>query len=333
MKIDGIISLRKIKREPFRDVVYEWEDDFIEKNYLQISLKKELLGNSTVMPGLSALTKYINSHSAVAPINCKKKVYIAFITIVTDFEYILYDNCIPIFLDLGLANVDWIIRKFKNGRVFCVTSLDIYREIKRRDENLKMIYMPLMISTKWANSDRKQKTIDIVQVGRKNDKLHEYALRYVTEHPDMEYVYSDKDGTSGALLYYSSKRGCIGKVETRNDYMNLLRNSHFTLVSSPGIDSPSEWVKGIDFPTPRFYESVVAGCKLLARYTKNDEFMQQKICDISTYIDSYEDMKKAISEDLNNKDGFDRKRKEFVAIHTTDQWFSEFLLKIGNFFK
>ena len=65
--------------------------------------------------------------------------------------------------------------------------------------------MPLMISSKWKLTNTPTKDIDLIQTGRKNEKLHLFAIRFTKEHPEYEYVFSGIDGTTGDLKYFSTE--------------------------------------------------------------------------------------------------------------------------------
>lgn len=107
----------------------------------------------------------------------------------------------------------------------------------------------------------------MIQFGRKNPVLHSYMLKYCKLYPNVEYVYQTSDGS---LTYTSTTRGNIGKFDNRPEYMQMIAKSKVSLVSTLGIDK-SKNMGGIDFFTPRFYESAAYYCHLIGRYTMNDE--------------------------------------------------------------
>lgn len=325
MKIDGIISLRKFKHEAFRDVVYEWEDEISNLENIPII---ELENNKKTYCNIVCKVSEKIERRKCLKWNTNKKIFIAFITILDDIRYILNKNCIPIFLDIGLKQIDYMAFLTKNNSPFVVTCYDFYSEFKKKYTNHSINYMPLMIADIWKNNISK-KTIDIIQVGRKNAILHNYALEFVKKYPQYEYVYSDTYGTLGELNYKSTKGRQNISAKDRAKYMKLLAQSKVCLVSSPGIDSPKEWVIGMDFPTPRFYEAAASGCKMIGRYSKKYEFYLQKIDSVVHYINDYNEFETVMMECLNHQRD-DNILADFTDNHLTSKWWKQFKNIICN---
>ena len=329
-KITGIYSLRKIHNEVFRDVVYEWEDDISEienANIIRCSKNTyELLKSNS----FKKLIYHVLKKRKKKDFKNKDDIKIGFVVVYSDFEYIVNKSCIPVFLDIGLGQVDEICHRMGDNP-FVVTILDIFNVIKKKYSTSKCIYMPLMISSRWAVKSSMNRKIDLVQPGRKNDLLHSYAIRFVNEYPEYEYVYSGPDGTTGELKYYSTKERVIENVLTREQYINLLSESKICILSSPGIDNCKSWIKGIDFPTPRFYEAPILHCNVIARYTENEEFSLQKINSICKSIKTYEDFKSIALRYLRNKTFVSKDIiQEYNDMHTVKPWVEEFLKKLDG---
>ena len=64
----------------------------------------------------------------------------------------------------------------------------VYKELKKRNCR-NVFFFPLSISDKYVSGNINSKTIDVIQFGRKNRKLHEYMLRICKKNPDIEYIY------------------------------------------------------------------------------------------------------------------------------------------------
>jgi hypothetical protein len=327
MKIEKIISLRKIKHDVFRDVVYEWEDWISEHHDLLMECPDKVMIANTKNP-CNIFVKIIRKIEEIRKIhrlNFKRPIAMGFVTIVYDIVYFKRRNCIPVFLDIWPNEINYVCRAMRKEVPFFVTSLDVYKLIKKKAPNLNVYYIPLSVSDKWNTETQTDRTIDMIQMGRKNEVLHTYALKYVEKHPNVEYVYSGKSGTEGDLKYYSNRMGEIGTIETREKYMNLLRRSKICLLSSPGKDGSRERAAGIDFPTPRFYESAICKCFMLGRYTKNREFALQKIPSVCPYIDSYEDFEAEIDQILGGNLEVETERfQKYIHMHLTSTWFKEF---------
>ena len=200
-------------------------------------------------------------------------------------------NCIPVVIDAWNDGcVKYLADSTKNLKLFYVTSRYIYDHIKAEDPNSNVRYMPLSVSDKHysPNFERyRNKTVDVIQFGRRDPILHEYMLRYSAEHNDVDYVYSS--GNKGKRSdYLSTIRGNIGPVNGRDNFMQTLSGAKVSLVSSPGMDEHEPITYGVSFPTPRFYESAVLGCSLIGRYPDNQEFHELNMSRYCPNITSYD---------------------------------------------
>ncbi|PTQ85940.1 hypothetical protein C8U37_10243 [Trichococcus patagoniensis] len=332
-KFYGIISLREIKKEVFRDVVYEWEDQIarIEKvpivNVDNISVTERSDRNI-----FERIYSFVINKKQFNKLDKTKPIYFAFLTLVNDVLYVQNKNCIPVFIDVWNDRIDYVRKKMSNGTPFFVTSLDVYEKLKGASEKLDVYYLPLSVSDIWKSDLIPKKTIDLVQVGRKNEVLHNFALEYIKTHPTLEYVYSGKNGTTGDLKYFSTTRGEIGAINTRKDYMDLLKNSHICLLSSPGVDSSRKNAEDIDFPTPRFYETAASYCIMLTRHSNHKEFEIQGIDSICYSINSYEQFSAIMDRIGAGEIEVDTKKYgNFIEKHLTSTWYSEFKEKMKGF--
>lgn len=205
-------------------------------------------------------------------------------------------NTIPIYLDVHPRWIDKIIFDNRYNTKYFVTSYDIYRMIKQKDDSDRCCYIPLFISDRYIVDNRPdyEKTIDIVQLGRKNMFLHNCAMKYTEEHANIEYVYLDAGG------YISTKYGMIGDLKTRADYMGLLQRAKISLVSTPGSDLSKDF-GGTDFFTPRFYESMASDCYLVGKYTENEEANVLSMSKYCPNIKNYDEFEFAINSALETK--------------------------------
>lgn len=268
----------------YNQIVFEWEEDFA--NYFN----SELLN----------MGKYANNKYLDLFFECLLKLIpfsgnnlLSFVLFVRQSHRYKMKGSTPIYLDIHPRWINKIIYDCRKTKKYFVTSYDIYKMIKEKNENSNCCYIPLFISDRYIKTDKVQfkKTIDIVQLGRSNSFLHNCALKYVKEHPEVEYVYLNKD------VYVSTKRGIIGDLTTREEYMEFLQSAKISLVSTPASD-PAKDFGGIDFFTPRFYESMAADCYLVGQYTNNDEANILSIRDYCPNISTYEEFQEIIDNYL-----------------------------------
>ena len=200
------------------------------------------------------------------------------------YKQYTFMNVIPIFLDFNINMVEQIMKATSQLPCWWVTNNEIYKELKKRNCR-NVFFFPLSISDKYVSGNINSKTIDVIQFGRKNRKLHEYMLRICKKNPDIEYIYQISGKT---LEYYSTKNGKIGKFDKREDYIKLIQKCKVSIVSSPGIDSSRDF-GGIDFITPRFYESAAFYSHMIGRYTKNEEADLISLEEVCANISSYDE--------------------------------------------
>lgn len=241
-----------------------------------------------------------------------------------DIGLYTYRNSIPIFLDTPVKTVDMVLKATKSLPFFWVTCMDFFRILEAHGCT-NAHYMPLSISDKYITDVVPEKKIDVLQFGRKNDLLHEWMLRYCREHDNVEYVYQTGNGT---LTYTSTVRGEIGRFDSRKEYMELMRSAKISLVSTPGCDENRDF-GGVDFVTPRFYESAACYCQMLGRYTENEEVAQIGIKSICPNISNFEEFKRALALNLEN-DIDAEKYETFCRINCTSQRVKEMLKVIQS---
>ena len=304
------------------DVCYEWEEEIAKD--LGVPLRKIILqssGGQTKKPSAprkpsvsSKIIKLIKKFPGVwrlakytAPLlhqNINEPLSLGFVMNIGAADFMTEANCLPIFMDFwSKANFASVMQQTKGFRIFYVTSREAYNRIKAIDSSSNVLYMPLSIADKYHSQNFVQyrhKTLDVIQIGRKNPVLHEYMLRYSTEHKGIDYVYRDDDeGEAGSLnIYASTTRGAIGRFQSREEFIQVLSSAKVSLVSSQGIDVPRKNSLGLNFVTPRFYESAILGCALLGRYPDNQEFRELNMSSYCPNITSYEHFCEALEHAL-----------------------------------
>lgn len=303
-----IVSMRNYEKWPSWDIVYEWEDVF------SAGMKMNISSPSSISLFVRKCLYHLHIKDRFwAGFKADKTSY-NFIFVMNSSSPILfsYKNCIPIFLDTPSDTVDCVIKTTKGLPFFIVTNFDFYGKLEKNGVS-NVIYMPLSIPDKWITDVMPEKSLDVLQFGRKNAVLHEWMLSYCREHKNVEYVYQTEDGS---LMYTSTIRGGVGKFDSRESYIKLLSSARVSLVSSPGCDGGR--FGDIDFITPRFYESAAAYCYLLGRYTENEESKIVGIREICENVKSYKEFEKALTDVLSHGKKLDMDRyKNFLESNKT----------------
>lgn len=208
------------------------------------------------------------------------------------------ENYIPVFLDISYSQIRDIIAMTRKMKLFYVTSRSVFSCIKEVSPSSNVRYMPLSVPDIYYSknfADYRNKTIDVIQLGRRNSILHEYMLQYCSDHKDTEYVYA-ANGTKYGSRYVSTTRGEIGVFIERSSFMKLLSQAKVSLTAPSGSDpNPIErsadtgsFPNGNSFASPRFYESAIMGCALIGYYPDNEEFRGLNMSRYCPSVASYE---------------------------------------------
>ena len=305
-------------------VCYEWEEDiaaYFEVPVSNIIVKpkppsalKELI--KKFFPFLRQVKRKIYSirermKECVLTQDINGNLSLMFLMMVSDISSLPVHNSLPVFIDVWTDDeAERIIRQLKALKLFYVTSIDVLKLLQAKAPAMNVRYMPLSVSDRYFSENftrYRTKTVDVIQMGRRNPVLHEYMIRYANEHKNIDYVYSDT-GSNVHNSYISTLRGNIGNILDREEFIKFLSSAKVSLVSSPGIDSSRKNnvkykadLKGyltLDYPTPRFYESAILGCALIGRYPDNQEFTELNMRKYCPNITSYEQFCQALEHAL-----------------------------------
>ncbi|MBQ7155897.1 MAG: hypothetical protein IJR85_10145 [Synergistaceae bacterium] len=311
--IHEVLSRVEPNVEIFRDVCYEWEQElakyfsvpirqvFIVHNPLHDSFGRFLPARVVQKTRQVIKRLYIESVHGSLNQDISKPLSVYFCMFVPEINLCVGENPLPIFIDVSPdKEIDLLISSTRNLRIFYVTSRYIFDIIKEKSPASGVRYMPLSVADTYHSQNFAQyrhKSLDVIQMGRKNPVLHEYMLRYTQEHKDADYVYSAQGSINGNV-YVSTKRGKIGTIVDRKSFIDFLASAKVSLVSSPNYDVKGINVPPLYYPTPRFYESAILGCALIGRYPDNQEFTELNMRKYCPSITSYEHFCKALEHAL-----------------------------------
>lgn len=289
-----ILTERKWEERTFYQVAWEWEDSMLE--YLQKHYSPEC--SFTYIK--SAKTKLFKAIYKILytrlPLTLKAiSKDTATINIYTPYRVwhcnqYLRERFIPIFIDVYDYEAERIHKLTRHLPFYFVTSMDTYHQIKGIHPESRVQFMAQSIADKWVTDEVPQKTIDVIQIGRRSDMLHEFMLRYCAEHPSINYVYSDHKS------FISTTQGNIGRRPTREGFMDLLGSATVCLVSTPGVTTHR--FGKVDFFTARIYESASRYCRMIGHYSDNEEATLLGIPDICPNVHTYEEFERYMDEAL-----------------------------------
>ncbi|MBQ7562079.1 MAG: hypothetical protein IJS99_09675 [Synergistaceae bacterium] len=321
--IKELISTRfkNMKGQFYRPVIYEWEEEIAK--YFNVPVKQVFQDTRDITKYFRKFIQAIKNliktlfpftvkikRSVIDPVSMPILVQdlnlplsISFLLFHGEMSVCVGNNALPIFLDIwgGENSYDFeqVLRRTKDLKIFYVTSRYIFNCIKARNPERNVRYMPLSVADKYHSENfmkYRSKDIDVLQFGRKDEILHEYMLKYASEHKNINYVYCAETGNSD---YLSTTNGNLGKMKTRDEFIKLLSRAKISLVSPPGMDKKVDSKYGINFVTPRFYESAILGCALIGRYPDNQEFRELNMSKYCPNITSYEQFCESLELALN----------------------------------
>lgn len=204
---------------------------------------------------------------------------------------------IPIFVDTYANDIDVIYKMTRKLPFFFITALDVYNLLIEKYPDSRARFMPLSVSDKWRLAEVPVKDIDVIQIGRRSEILHNYMLKYCEKHPRVNYVYLD---SKKSWEYISTVSGSVGKLETREAFMSMLRRARISLTSTPGIETGR--FGAVDFFTPRFFESAVCYCHMIGHYTENKEAEYLNISSVCDNPRNYDEFESAVDRYLSEKE-------------------------------
>lgn len=302
-----IITERNSSDMYYHQITYEWEDIFSE----QLSIELKDSGMYRNSKGLDIIKEILSCPFKFQI--TKDNWNLAFVMFVRMSHRYKFKNVIPIYLDVHRRWVDKIISDTVRLPLFFVTSYDIYKIIQGRIKDERCVYIPLSISDIYYDIKKTlNKDIDVVQLGRKNMILHNYMKEYCQKNREINYVYMENG------VYVSTVGMAVNGLVSRKEYMDLLRRAKISLVSSPCVDKEKDFGEGVDFITPRFYESAVEYCHMAGRYTDNYESQVLNISSVCPNIDTKEEFFELIDKylDLPNKRNVEL-YDDFIKSHLT----------------
>ena len=272
-RIRSIISTRNVSQWPTFQMVHEWEDIL----GAQLGVPFRPLDDSCLLPAGDTLEQGFD---------------LLFLPLASELaDYTRNRSLIPVVMDLWRDGFDAFIRCAPQFRLVFVTNLQAYQELSPQLPNLR--YLPFTLADQYLDCTLPAKDIDIIHYGRRNPVLDQYLHQFLQAHPACHAVITDKSDNGEAILIHSNRWGNLGVSDSRKKFMDLLCRSRISLVSTVGMDG-SRQTGGIDPVSPRFLESMAAGCHLVGRIPDNPEFRDSGLFRLCHHVDSYQQFEKAV---------------------------------------
>lgn len=315
----GILSLRGATRYYFYHVIFEWEDALSES--LNIPVKR--------MNPFRKVFLQRRKKEGVLKNNTREDYYIAIILRAELAKIYSGYNVVPVFCDVYSYTAEKLYEQTRDCEVFYVTGYGIYEYFVNDLKCGNVRYIPLTcpdfylkeFEHNYKTCPIRNRTIDVLQYGRRNEKLHEWMLAYVKKYPDIDYLY--RDGDYKRTTYVSAKNGKRYEAASRSSLNQLLHSSKIAFVSARGKDEKEEKLN-LDFVTPRVFEVAAAGCHMVGRYSDNKEKEIYGLDAVCRIPGSYEEFEKAINELLVENTINEDAYREFLNKNRTSVRFREY---------
>ena len=182
--------------------------------------------------------------------------------------------------------------------------------------HLKKIYhLPLSLSDKYRISKETvfEKKYDLFIAGRQNPILAGFFREYLSRHPETTFV--RRELRNGISQYFNQSGECVSETDSREIYVQLIRQARACMYAVPGIDGAVH-THGFSQVTPRFLEIIAAGCFPLLRYVSNADTDFYQLSSFASSIQSYEDFENQL--DIARKERVDmEKYSNYLQHHYT----------------
>ena len=299
MNISGILSTRSYLKNSFYHLVYEWENDLaasltvpilnaiptFRKLFINRVSRKLLVGISR-----NALATANNVVEAVNVFRPTKGYYLAFeMGVNKGPNFSTSSKAIPAFIDLWKqTDLAALQRTYQACPLVLVSSLEALEYLNTQNCQLNIAHFALSLSDRYraAQGHKYEKKYDIVLAGRTNSVLSGYLDIFSKQYPAVEIVRQQE--INGTLTYVSNRRGEIGRFDSREEYIQLLRAAKVSFYSTPGIDGGEKRTGGFNPVTPRYLELLSAQCLILGRYPDNEETRFYELDKVCPNVNSYE---------------------------------------------
>lgn len=228
-------------------------------------------------------------------------------------------NIVPCMIDFFCRDnyeLQRFYKRYDRNPLVLISSREVYDYLLSVKCPLNIRHLALSIPDKYRIDEKTafEKRYDVVMLGRQNKVLMSYVEQYKRNHPDLKYVFGTKEGNR--FIYRDSFGDNLGYLESRADYMEMMRKSRVGLYATPGMDGGREHTNGFNPVTPRFLEYIASGCHVLARYPKNSDTDYYELDKMSTRVESFGEFEKAM-DDLRNKEVNIPHYSRYLANHYT----------------
>lgn len=284
---------RFLKHNKWDDIVYEWEDVFKKQTKLAFWEKPSILAQR-IFKKLPFIKELLLPSDLTFIYEMRPCLWN---TLYNDERIVL---CIIDYY-LNTEDTEKFLKCYNEVAVLCVSNKEVFDYLKPKWKGKgKLAHLALSISDiyKITPESKYKKEYDVVCLGRINPILKEFLFEYKQRYSNLSFVYNE--GAKCDFHYYTSEGKDLGCLNTRKEYLELMKKGKCGLYSTPGIDGGESYTNGFSQVTPRFLEYLVCGCHVIARYKKNSDTDYYQLDEMTLPATSYEEFENSLDYALNN---------------------------------
>lgn len=278
MQLSRIVTNRRIDPHHANDLVYEWEDNLCKYFGAQLYYN-QAIKNERYSKYIPFLLNWLQTGEP------------AFTYEMCTFRHNGNNkrNIVPCIIDFYIRRPSkvkfWYAQYWRNPAI-CVSSREVYEYLQSILHSPKIHHLPLSLTDKYRITPQThfQKKYDLMIAGRQNPVLKQFLTRYLAEHPDTTFI--RRDFLDGKAIYVDHTGACVSPTDSRDIYIDLMRQARACMYSTPGIDG-SRQTNGFSQVTPHFLEIIAAGCHPLLRYPKNADTDYYELPAFSEHLAEY----------------------------------------------
>ncbi|MCR5414055.1 MAG: glycosyltransferase family 1 protein [Kiritimatiellae bacterium] len=314
-RITSIITARFLNKEPWRDIIYEWED--------------------VLADALNAKLADCRKCTSAPPDGAGGGLSLTFKLQAKQAEHSNRRDVVPWIIDFYLRTdeeLQTFYNAFSRNPLVLVSSREAYEFLKEKRCPLNIRHVGLSLPDKYAlKPDAKfEKKYDVLNAGRPSKQMAEWLERYADSHPGFVYVMRQYLNTEKHYaVAVTQKNEKVGYCDTREQYFGLLRMAKVSMYSTQSIDGDRQAANGYNQVTPRFLEILACGCKVISRYADNPDTDWYDMKSMSTKVDTYGEFEAALDKARAGEADIEKSAK-YLARHLTSARVKDILEAVGS---
>lgn len=294
-KLLQVYSQRKTSHWPSFKIVYEWEDIIARQMNLEIVSDSALWKKyyrRYEKNGITELYHRLLPH---------KSLRLDFLMEAKPLPSCRYNkNSIVVIIDFWLTEKDLPLfyKYYRHIPLLLLTNLEAYEFLRAHDCPIPIAHWPLSYPDQYVlNEDiLDEKVYDFCLFGRPNPLFVHFQEEYARRHPNFNYIITT--GTEKDREYRTANGTLICKDAGRTSYYDMIRHTRVSCYSTPGVDSAKNMGDSYNQVTPRLFEMLCNGCKVIGHYPNAADTNWYQLQDVVPNVNTYEEFEMVLDRML-----------------------------------